>query len=88
MAENITVTLKDAFNTTYPMSRSEARELFPLITLGNIVTLDFIGIEDIGPSFVHELFVVWQRNNSDIKLNVINACDNVDFMIRRVVNTK
>ena len=88
MAENITVTLKDAFNTTYPMSRSEARELFPLITLGNIVTLDFIGIEDIGPSFVHELFVVWQKNNPDIKLNVINACDNVDFMIRRVVNTK
>ena len=88
MAENITVTLKDAFNTTYPMSRSEARELFPLITLSNIVTLDFIGIEDIGPSFVHELFVVWQRNNPDIKLNVINACDNVDFMIRRVVNTK
>ena len=88
MAENITVTLKDAFNTTYPMSRSEARELFPLITLSNIVTLDFIGIEDIGPSFVHELFVVWQRNNPDIKLNVINACDNVDFMIRRVINTK
>ena len=88
MAENITITLKDAFNTTYPMSRSEARELFPLITLSNIVTLDFIGIEDIGPSFVHELFVVWQRNNPDIKLNVINACDNVDFMIRRVVNTK
>ena len=88
MAENITVTLKDAFNTTYPMSRSVARELFPLITLSNIVTLDFIGIEDIGPSFVHELFVVWQRNNPDIKLNVINACDNVDFMIRRVINTK
>ena len=88
MAENITVTLKDAFNTTYPMSRSEARELFPLITLSNIVTLDFIGIEDIGPSFVHELFVVWQRNNPNIKLNVINACDNVDFMIRRVINTK
>ena len=88
MAENITVTLKDAFNTTYPMSRSEARELFPLIRLGNIVTLDFTGIEDVGPSFVHELFVVWQRNNSDIKLNVINACDNVDFMIRRVINTK
>ena len=88
MAENITVTLKDAFNTTYPMSRSEARELFPLITLSNIVTLDFIGIEDIGPSFVHELFVVWQRNNPDIKLNVINAWDNVDFMIRRVINTK
>ena len=88
MAENITVTLKDAFNTTYPMSRSEARELFPLITLGNIVTLDFIGIEDIGPSFVHELFVVRQINNPDIKLNVINACDNVDFMIRRVINTK
>ena len=88
MAENITVTLKDAFNTTYPMSRSEARELFPLIRLGIIVTLDFTGIEDVGPSFVHELFVAWQRNNPDIKLNVINACDNVDFMIRRVINTK
>ena len=88
MTENITVTLKYVFTTTYPMSRSEARELFPSITLGNIVTLDFTGIEDVGPSFVHELFVVWQRNNPDIKLNVINACDNVDFMIRRVINIK
>ena len=70
------------------MSHSEARELFSKISTEHKITLDFSDIEELGPSFVHELFVVWQRDNPDIKLNVINACDNVDFMIRRVINTK
>ena len=71
-----------------PISRSEARRLGELITNFKEVDLDFAGNEEVGQAFVHELFVVWQRNNPDIKLNVINACDNVDFMIRRVINTK
>ena len=71
-----------------PISRSEARRLGELITNFKEVDLDFTGNEEVGQAFVHELFIVWQRNNPDIKLNVIGACDNVEFMIKRVINTK
>ena len=35
----------------------------------------------------HELFVLWQKRNPDIKLTVVNANDNVDFMIKRAIRT-
>lgn len=76
------------FSGTGPVSRSEARRLGELIVKFKEVDLDFVNVEEVGQAFVHELFIVWQRNNSDIKLNVLNACDDVDFMIRRVKNTK
>lgn len=82
------VPIAHVFPNGDPISRSEARRLGELITNFKEVDLDFAGNEEVGQAFVHELFVVWQRNNPDIKLNVINACDNVDFMIRRVINTK
>lgn len=76
------------FSGTGPVSRSEARRLGELIVKFKEVDLDFVNVEEVGQAFVHELFIVWQRNNPDIKLNVLNACDDVDFMIRRVINTK
>ena len=76
------------FSGAGPVSRSEARRLGELITSFKEIDLDFINVEELGQAFVHELFVVWQRNNPNIKLNVLNACDDVDFMIRRVKNTK
>lgn len=76
------------FSGTGPVSRSEARRLGELIVKFKEVDLDFVNVEEVGQAFVHELFIVWQRNNPDIKLNVLNACDDVDFMIRRVKNTK
>ena len=76
------------FSGTGPVSRSEARRLGELIIKFKEIDLDFINVEEVGQAFVHELFVVWQRNNPNIKLNVLNACDDVDFMIRRVINTK
>lgn len=71
-----------------PISRSEARRLGALILDFKEITLDFSGVEEIGQAFCHELFVVWQRNNPSVVLNVVNTCDDVDFMIRRVKNTK
>ncbi len=76
------------FSGTGPVSRSEARRLGELIVKFKEVDLDFVNVEEVGQAFVHELFIVWQRNNPDVKLNVLNACDDVDFMIRRVKNTK
>ena len=76
------------FSGTGPVSRSEARRLGELIVKFKEVDLDFINVEEVGQAFVHELFIVWQRNNPDVKLNILNACGDVDFMIRRVKNTK
>lgn len=76
------------FSGTGPVSRSEARRLGELIVKFKEVDLDFVNVEEVGQAFVHELFIVWQRNNPDVKLNISNACDDVDFMIRRVKNTK
>lgn len=76
------------FSGTGPVSRSEARRLGELIVRFKEIDLDFINVEEVGQAFVHELFVVWQRNHPDVRLNVLNACDDVDFMIRRVMNTK
>jgi anti-sigma regulatory factor (Ser/Thr protein kinase) len=76
------------FSGTGPVSRSEARRLGELIVKFKEVDLDFLNVEEVGQAFVHELFIVWQRNNPEIKLNVLNTCDDVDFMIKRVKNTK
>ena len=69
-----------------PISRSEARRLGTLIADFKEITLDFSGVEEVGQAFCHELFVVWQRNNPDIVINIVGACDDVDFMIQRVKN--
>ena len=71
-----------------PISRSEARRLGTLIADFKEITLDFSGVEEVGQAFCHELFVVWQRNNPDCVVNIVGACDDVDFMIKRVKNTK
>lgn len=82
------IPIAHVFSSGDPISRSEARRLGELISAFKEAELDFSGCEEVGQAFVHELFIVWQRSNPDVKLNVINACDNVDFMIRRVLNTK
>ncbi len=82
------IPIAHVFPSGDPISRSEARRLGELIINFKEVDLDFTGNEEVGQAFVHELFIVWQRNNPDIKLNVINACENVTFMIKRVLNTK
>lgn len=82
------IPIAHAFPNGDPISRSEARRLGELITSFKEADLDFLGTEEVGQAFVHELFIVWQRQNPDIKLNVLNASENVDFMIRRVINTK
>ena len=71
-----------------PISRSEARRLGGLVSDFKEITLDFCGVEEVGQAFCHELFIVWQRKNPDVILNIVNACDEVSFMIQRVKNTK
>ncbi|MBR2339875.1 MAG: ATP-binding protein [Clostridia bacterium] len=76
------------FQNGYPVSRSEARRLGELLLSFEEADLDFAGVEELGQAFVHELFVVWQGKNPNIKLNVLNAMGDAQWMIRRVLNTK
>ncbi|MBP3436320.1 MAG: DUF4325 domain-containing protein [Clostridia bacterium] len=70
-----------------PISRSEARRLVALVAEFKEITLDFTGVEEVGQAFCHELFVVWQRNNPNVTIRVVGACEDVSFMIQRVQNT-
>lgn len=76
------------FESGCPVSRSEARRLGSYISRFEEVTLDFKDVNSIGQAFTHELFVVFQGNNPQMKLNVVNANENVTNMISRVKNTK
>lgn len=71
-----------------PVSRSEARRLSAVISNFKEITLDFSNVEEVGQAFCHELFVLWQNKNPDIVFNIVEANDAVDYMIRRVKNTK
>lgn len=71
-----------------PVSRSEARRLGELILRFKEINLDFAEVEEVGQAFCHELFIVWQNRNPEVALNVLNACDDVERMIKRVKNTK
>lgn len=44
-------------------------------------------IDDIGQEFAHEIFVVFQRNNPEIKLIPVNANTGVEKMIKHVKAT-
>lgn len=76
------------FPSGSPVSRSEARRLGELISGFKEIDLDFSDVEEVGQAFSHELFIVWQSRNPDVVLNVTNANEAVDHMIRRVKNTQ
>ena len=76
------------FPSGAPVARSEARRLCNMISQFKEVILDFQNVEEIGQAFAHELFVVWQNLEPHIKLEVVNTNEVVDWMIKRVKNTK
>lgn len=82
------IPIAHVFPNGTPVSRSEARRLCSLFTEFKEVNLDFYGVEQLGQAFVHEIFVVWQRRNPEIKINIENANDNISGFIKRVINTK
>ena len=82
------IPISHMFSYGNPVSRSEARRLGEIISGFKEIDLDFANVEEVGQAFCHELFVVWQNANADVVLNVSNAGENVDRMIRRVKNTK
>lgn len=69
------------------ISRSQAKR----ITLGlerfHHVILDFRGVDVVGQGFVDEIFRVYQGAHPDIKIDSINANEDIEFMIKRGLAT-
>ena len=51
------------------------------------VILDFSGVGWIGQAFAHQLFVVFQREQPDIRFISINVVNDVEKMIYHVLET-
>ncbi len=67
-------------------SRSQARRLLMGLDKFKVVILDFNKVKTIGQGFVDEIFRVFKMDNPEIRLESVNCCKAVEFMIRRARN--
>lgn len=65
------------------VSRSQAKRLLAGLGHFKTITLDFKNIKSVGQAFVDEVFGVFGMENTQIVFNIINANDDVKFMIKR-----
>ena len=71
------------FGGDSPISRSEARRLGSVLSDFREAELDFVGVDEVGPDFAHELFTVLTAQHPTLRLRVVNAAPAVDMMLRR-----
>lgn len=74
-------------NEDYFVSRSQAKRILAGIEKFNHVTLDFKDIKSVGQAFVDEVFRVFKNRFPNIKIDTINSNADIDFMIRRGIET-
>lgn len=65
------------------LSRSEARRIVSGLDKFKEIVLEFKGVKSIGQAFADEIFRVWQRNHLLALIKVVNANEEVEFMIKR-----
>lgn len=65
------------------VSRSQAKRIVIGLDQFKRVILDFRGVQTVGQSFVDEVFRVFKIKHPDIKIEYLNASDDVIFMIER-----
>lgn len=66
------------------ISRSQGKRIMYGLEKFKSIILDFKNIETVGQAFADEVFRVWRSGHPDIKIDFINANENVRFMIERV----
>ena len=79
---HIHVELSKFGEETY-ISRSQAKRIVRGLEKFRFVTLDFKNVKTVGQGFVDEIFRVFQNQYPLIKIDYINALDDVEFMIKR-----
>ena len=84
----ITVHLAKEYLGQKFISRSEARRILLNVDKFKTIVLDFSMVENIGQGFADEIFRVYADKNPNITILPINQNENVDFMIKRALNSK
>lgn len=67
-----------------PIARSQARRLLQRLEEFKVVEFDFHDVEFMGQGFADEVFRVFQNKYPDIKLELINANETVQRMVKHV----
>jgi len=65
------------------VSRSQARRIVSGIDKFKKIILDFKNVDTIGQGFADEIFRVWNTHYPEISIEVVNANENAQFMIKR-----
>ena len=65
------------------VSRSQAKRVLARLERFKEVVLDFKRVDGIGPAFADEIFRVFRSSHPAVHLQVVNASDEVQRMIRR-----
>lgn len=76
------------FFESSPVSRSQAKRLCSRLNSFSEVELDFSEVEWMGQGFAHQLFVVFARENPDVRLLPLHMNEAVTKMYRHVLKTK
>jgi hypothetical protein len=84
----ITVHLAQEYLDFPMVSRSLARRILSNIDKFKVVFLDFENIETIGQGFADEIFRVFKNKHPEISVIPLNTNEEIDFMIKRAMNTK
>lgn len=70
------------------VSRSQAKRLFAGIGKFRTIILDFKHIRNVGQGFVDEVFGVFGVGHPEIHFSIVNANDDILFMIRKGLNDR
>ena len=69
--------------STYPVARSQSKRLCAKFEDAKEIELDFAGIPEVGPSFTHEIFAVFQNAHPEVNITAVNVTEDVKRMIYR-----
>ena len=67
------------------VSRSQAKRIMVRCERFREVSLDFSGVESVGPAFADEIFRVWQRAHPNVVLVPSGMTADVERMVRRAL---
>lgn len=73
---------------TIYISRSQARRILSGLEKFKSIILDFDKVPTVGQAFADEIFRVFQVRHPDINITPVNMVEPVEFMVKRVDNSK
>ncbi len=71
------------FGTNFS-SREKAHALFDDIESQETLVLDFNGVDEVTPSFCHELLDIFV-NKKNLKIQILNANDSIKFQFNKAL---